>query len=291
MLIKRIITAVVLAAIAITAIFVLPKLLFYLFIGIIVLLAGWEWTALANINRTFGKVLFLLGLLFPMLFVTFWPQILEITANILERPQIKQYSGILEWFVIGPVLFWLLMMFLIRNVSEQLLKLEFKRKIVILVGWFVLLSAWMFLVKLRAYYGSEAAFYFLALIWIADIAAFFVGKKWGKDKLAPSISPGKTTQGMYGALASAVVCSTILGLYYQYPVMIAMDFALLSLLTVLISIYGDLFFSLVKRKNEVKDSGSLLPGHGGVLDRIDSVVAAAPFYYAGVILIGRSVFS
>jgi phosphatidate cytidylyltransferase len=96
---------------------------------------------------------------------------------------------------------------------------------------------------------------------------------------------------MHGAIVSAIVCGILLALYYEYPIMIALDFGMLSVMTVTVSIYGDLFFSLVKRKNEVKDSGSLLPGHGGVLDRIDSVIAAAPFYYAGVILIGRSVFS
>jgi phosphatidate cytidylyltransferase len=183
------------------------------------------------------------------------------------------------------------MMILIRKLPSELLNIELKKRSKIFIGWFVLFSAWMFLTKLRAFYGPSAALYFLLLIWIADIAAFFTGKKWGVEKLAESISPGKTIQGMYGALGSAVVCSIILALYYGYPMMIASDFALLSVLTVLISIYGDLFFSLVKRKNGVKDSGILLPGHGGVLDRIDSVIAAAPFYYAGVILIGRSVFS
>jgi phosphatidate cytidylyltransferase len=145
--------------------------------------------------------------------------------------------------------------------------------------------------------------YFLILIWLADISAYFVGKKWGKDKLAPEISPGKTLQGMYGALASAVVSSV--GFYFCGKLvaedtgapqdeslwfldeLVSVDIAFLSILTVLLSIYGDLFFSLVKRRKGVKDSGKLLPGHGGILDRVDSIIAAAPFFYAGILLIGR----
>lgn len=291
MLLQRILTALVLATVAITAIFVLPTLYFYLFIAVIVLIAAWEWAGLSEISKISGKIAFLLLLIVPMLGVAFWTQILELLSRLLEWPGIKEYSGALEWLVIGPVLFWLMMMILIRKVPEELLKIKLKKSFKVFIGWFVLLSAWMFVTKLRAYYGSEAVMYFLALIWIADIAAYFTGKKFGKDKLAPVISPGKTTQGMYGAIISAMILSVILALYYDYPMMIAMDFGFLSVLTVLISIYGDLFFSLVKRQNGVKDSGSILPGHGGVLDRIDSVIAAAPFYYAGVILIGRSVFS
>ncbi|MBE9526716.1 MAG: phosphatidate cytidylyltransferase [Proteobacteria bacterium] len=291
MLLQRILTALVLAAVAIAAIFLLPTLYFFLFIAIIVLIGAWEWTALSEINKTSGKLAFLLFLIIPMLGVAFWTQILELISQLLEWPAVKEYSGALEWLVIGPVLFWVMMMMLIRKVPEVLLKIEIKKGLTVFIGWFILFSAWMFLVKLRAFYGSEAVMYFLALIWIADIAAFFTGKKFGKDKLAPEISPGKTIQGMYGAILSAIICAVLLALYYGYPFMIATDFAFLSVLTVLISIYGDLFFSLVKRKNKVKDSGSILPGHGGVLDRIDSVVAAAPFYYAGVILIGMSVFS
>lgn len=291
MLIQRIITGLVLASVAIAAIFLLPILYFYLFIAIIVLIGAWEWVSLSAIEKISAKVLFLLSLIFPMLFVTFWTQILEILSQLLEWPEIKEYSGLLEWLVIGPIIFWILMMILIRKVPEDLLNLQLKKNYKLFIGWFVLFSAWMFLTKLRAYYGSEAVMYFLALIWIADIAAYFSGKKFGKDKLAPLISPGKTIQGMYGAIISAMLCSVFLALYYDYPMMIATDFGMLSILTVLLSIYGDLFFSLVKRQNNVKDTGSILPGHGGVLDRIDSVIAAAPFYYAGVILIGRSVFS
>lgn len=291
MLLQRILTALVLAAVAIAAIFLLPTLYFSLFIAIIVLIGAWEWTVLSEINKISGKLAFLLFLIIPMLGVAFWTQILELIAQLLEWPAVKEYSGALEWLVIGPVLFWVMMMMLIRKVPEVLLKIEIKKGLTVFIGWFILFSAWMFLVKLRAFYGSEAVMYFLALIWIADIAAYFTGKKFGKDKLAPEISPGKTIQGMYGAILSAIICAVLLALYYGYPFMIATDFALLSVLTVLISIYGDLFFSLIKRKNKVKDSGSILPGHGGVLDRIDSVVAAAPFYYAGVILIGMSVFS
>jgi len=291
MLLQRITTALVLAAVAITAIFTLPIMYFYPFIGVIVLIAAWEWTELSSINSVTGKILFLVSLILPMLFIAFWTYILEFLSVLLEWPKIKEYSGILEWLVIGPVIFWVMMMMLIRKAPEELLALELKTRYKVFIGWFVLFSAWMFIVKLRAFYGPGAVMYFLILIWAADIAAYFSGKKFGVDKLAPLISPGKTVQGMYGAMGSALVCGIVLALYYGYPIMIATDFIMLSLLTVLVSIYGDLFFSLVKRKNNVKDSGTILPGHGGVLDRIDSVIAAAPFYYAGVILIGRGVFA
>ena len=291
MLLQRILTALVLATIAIAAIFKLPVLLFYLFLAIIILLAAWEWADLVGIHKIIGKLGFLLLLIVPMLAVTFFTQILEALSILLDNIAIKQQSGALEWLVIGPVVFWVFITFAIKRAPDALLKLKLKKSYKVFLGWFLLLSAWMFLAKLRAFYGAEAALYFLVLIWVADISAFFAGKKFGKDKLAPVISPGKTVQGMYGALFSALICSICLALYYGFPLMIATDFTLLSMLTVLISIHGDLFFSLVKRQVGVKDSGTLLPGHGGILDRIDSVIAAAPFYYAGIILIGRSVYA
>ena len=290
MLLKRIITASVLASLIALAVFVLPAEYFSLLIGIITLLAAWEWVKLVGISSLPFVVLFFILLITPMLGIHFWTQLLELTAQITDWPDVRDYSGILEWFVIPPVLFWILVMILIRNVPTNLLNLQLRIRYKALIGWFVLLSAWMFLTRLRAFYGPEMTMFFLVLIWAADVSAYFSGKKWGVTKLASEISPGKTVAGMYGALIVGVICaSTFIGYYgYRDGFVWArvFDFILLSLLTVLISIYGDLFISVVKRQRGVKDSGTLLPGHGGVLDRIDSLIAAIPFFYAGIVLIG-----
>jgi phosphatidate cytidylyltransferase len=291
MLLPRILTALVLAAVAVAAVFQLPAVYFSLFLAIIVLLGAWEWAGLTGKHSVLAKLIFLFTLIIPMLGIQFWTVLLEILSEVMEWPGVKEYSGVLEWLVIAPVVFWVINMLLIRKAPQQMLDLDLKPKYQTFTGWFVLLFAWMFLSKLRAYYGPEMTMYFLVLIWAADIAAYFTGKKFGKEKLAELISPGKTVQGMYGALLAGALCGIGLGFIYGFPMKIISDFTLLSTLTVLVSIYGDLFFSLVKRRVGVKDSGSLLPGHGGILDRVDSVIAAIPFFYAGIILIGRSVFA
>jgi phosphatidate cytidylyltransferase len=289
MLLKRILTASVLAFLIALAVFKLPMEYFSLVIGLITLLAAWEWSNLAGITSLFKRIVFLLVLILPMLGIQFWTQILELIAQTVDWPDVRDYSGILEWLVIPPVLFWILVMILIRNTPTGVLNLTLKTGYKALIGWFILLSAWMFLSRLRAFYGTEMTMYFLILIWVADISAYFVGKKWGTTKLAPDISPGKTVAGMYGALISGLVCAVVLSLIYGFQLMIAADFVLLSVLTVLISIYGDLFVSVVKRQRGVKDSGSLLPGHGGVLDRVDSMIAAIPFFYGCIYFVYRLV--
>ncbi|NJA05070.1 MULTISPECIES: phosphatidate cytidylyltransferase [Methylomonas] len=307
MLLKRVLTASVLAALVIVAVFKLPALLFSLFIAIITFIAAWEWLALTGVDSLGRKLLFFGAMLVPMFGVTYWTELLELLSEAMEWPEIKDYSDVLEWLVFAPVLFWILTMVLIRQTGPQLLTAQFSPRLQAFLGWLVLMSAWMFLSKLRAYYGSGMVIYLLLLIWAADISAYFAGKKWGTDKLAPEISPGKTIQGMYGALVSAVVCGIGFFIYGKtistesaqaqegmmqfLDELVFFDMLMLSVFTVLISIYGDLFFSLVKRRKGVKDSGSLLPGHGGVLDRIDSIVAATPFFYAGILLIGRIFYS
>jgi len=285
MLLQRIITALILVPLVVLAVFQLHPQYFSLLIGLVTLLAAWEWTNLIGINSSLKRALFLVSLVLPMLWVHFWTQFLELTAQVLDWPDVRNYSGALEWLVIAPVLFWVLVMILIRNVPQGILKLEMKIGYKALIGWLVLFATWMFLSRLRAFYDAELTLYFLILIWAADITAYFAGKKFGKTQLAPEISPGKTVQGMYGALIAGGVCAIVLSLIYDFPWMVASDFVILSILTVLVSIYGDLFFSVVKRQRGVKDTGSILPGHGGILDRIDSLIAAIPFFYAGIILI------
>lgn len=285
MLLKRIITASILAALVATAVFTLPPEYFSLLLGILTLVAAWEWLYLIDVRSITKRLLFLLALIVPMVGLHLWTHFLELLAQWTKWPEIRFYSGILEWLVIPPILFWIVVMISIRNLPNTVLNLQMKLRYKALIGWFILLACWMFLTRLRAFYEPPMTMYFLVLIWVADISAYFVGKKYGKTKLAPDISPGKTVAGFYGAIVSGLVCAIVLSLIYGFNYVFAADFALLSMLTVLISVYGDLFFSVVKRQRGVKDSGAILPGHGGILDRVDSIIAAIPLFYAGIYLI------
>lgn len=289
MLLQRIITAVILVPLVVLAVLKLPSDYFSLIFALIMLLGAWEWANLVEIPSLFRRILFLVLLVLPMLLVHFWTQLLELIAQLSDIPTIREYSGVIEWLVIPPVLFWILAMALIRKAPTNILTMQLKPRNKVLLGGFLLFSAWLFLSRLRTLYEPSMALYFLILIWAADISAYFVGKKYGTTKLSPEISPGKTLAGVYGALASAVVAAIMLGLIFQFNIVFIMDFVLLSVLTVLVSIYGDLFFSVVKRQRGVKDTGTLLPGHGGILDRLDSLIAGVPVFYAGLYLVYRSI--
>jgi phosphatidate cytidylyltransferase len=313
MLRQRVITAAILAPLVVLAVFQLPVDIFSLIFALIILVAGWEWGRLIGITEKRNIYFFIAALIAPMLFIHFWTQFLEALQYLIETgqqqiyqkakaagwisissfmeylniPDVRSYSGILEGLMVPPVLFWVIVMLVIKHAPDNILKLELKTKHKAWIGGFVLVMAWLFFVRMRTLYGPEMTMYFLILIWVADISAYFAGKKFGTTKLAPEISPGKTTAGFYGAILSAAVCGILLSLIYGFQFIIATDFVLLSVLTVLISVFGDLFFSVAKRQGGVKESGSILPGHGGILDRIDSIIAAAPFFYTGVYLIYR----
>ena len=148
------------------------------------------------------------------------------------------------------------------------------------------------LIYLHQYHGGWVLLYLLTLVWVADSGAYFSGRKFGKHKLAPAISPGKTWEGVIGGILANLLWMLAV---YQAPVMHNMiiglnlslpQFLLIGLATSLISVVGDLFESILKREAGVKDSGKILPGHGGVLDRIDSIIAASPIFVAGLFLAG-----
>jgi phosphatidate cytidylyltransferase len=143
------------------------------------------------------------------------------------------------------------------------------------------------LVYLHAVYGGEALLYLLSLVWVADIGAYFIGRRFGRNKLAPAVSPGKTWEGVAGGLLFNLVW---VGVVFQFSTAWGMglvEFLLISLATSLVSVVGDLFESVLKREAGVKDSGRLLPGHGGMLDRIDSLIAASPVFVAGLFIAGQ----
>jgi phosphatidate cytidylyltransferase len=266
MLKQRTLTALVLAPLAIAMILLLPTAGFALVIAAISLQALWEWTRLAGVTSTAVRVavvaanIALLGLL--------W--LLRTTP--------------LAWYAIGAgVAWWLLSLLWLRHFSYAAAPTRENALLKLLAAELAVLPAWLAFVQLHgsADHGRYWALLVIILVWAADTGAYFAGKSWGTTKLAPRISPNKTRAGAYGALVLAGAVALVGGwLLGERDALLLALFAL-ALLTVLASILGDLVESLLKRQANVKDSGTLFPGHGGLLDRADSLFSAVPVFVAG----------
>lgn len=285
MLLTRVITASILAPFVIWGILKLPNEYFRAIWGLVILFCAWEWSNLAGLKTVISRVLFMLVIVVSIVPFWYWTDIIAHIAQYLESSEILKYSTVIDWFATPAVAFWLVVSIAIKRNEKKLLKSRPSTKMKLIVGWFVLAVAWLFLDRLRHFHGPEFVLFLFILIWLADISAYFVGRAYGKEKLSPQISPGKTLAGMYGALVCAIIAPVVLGFYYDFKTIIIFDFIFVSLTTVLVSIYGDLGMSLAKRWRGVKDSGTLLPGHGGLLDRLDSLLAAIPIFYTGLVLI------
>jgi len=149
----------------------------------------------------------------------------------------------------------------------------------LLIGLLVLLPAWQGLVLLKHWpLGNWLILSVMVLVWAADIGAYFSGRAFGKRKLAPQVSPGKSWEGVYGGLAVSLVITLVVGISRDWGVGQILLGLLGAALVVMASVIGDLTESMFKRRSGIKDSSNLLPGHGGVLDRIDSLTAAIPLF-------------
>jgi phosphatidate cytidylyltransferase len=149
-------------------------------------------------------------------------------------------------------------------------------------GVMLLVPMWVALINLHSDYGGEYFLLLMLLIWGADSGAYFVGRVFGKHKLAPKVSPGKSVEGVIGGVIFAVVIMLIFLQYQNIAIDNYFGYLLLAIVVTSISVLGDLYESLFKRISGFKDSGNILPGHGGILDRIDSLTAAAPFFLLGL---------
>ncbi|WP_412479957.1 phosphatidate cytidylyltransferase [Azonexus sp. IMCC34839] len=258
MLKTRVITALVIAALLIPAIFFLDAQNWALLTAAITGIAAWEFARLASFSKA-AQIGF--GVMVGMLAAG--------AALLLDAAQLKVfgtvalYLSVAFWLAVVP--FWLRARWEVRAVWKMLL-----------VGLVVLLPTWFALIAVRGH-GPVWLFGALLLVALADIAAYFFGRAFGKRKLAPNISPGKTWEGAYGAMFSVTLLALVAmwsseGFSIDRTVFLLVAMPLLTL----VSIAGDLFESMLKRQAGMKDSSQLLPGHGGVLDRIDSHTAALP---------------
>jgi phosphatidate cytidylyltransferase len=264
----RIVTALLLVTGLLAALFWLPALGWKFFVAGLAGLAAWEWSGLSGFPRAArAAYAVIVAAATASLAMIAFPS--QVAASAQPQVGLIGFGYLLAlgfWLLLVPV--WLLQKWRLEGWPASGL-----------VGAIVLVPAALAMVHLRES-SPLLLLAAMATVWIADIAAYFVGRRFGRRKLAPSVSPGKTWEGALGA-AVAVVCYGMLvsagfGQSGVRGVGGHLLFALLLLLVTAVSIIGDLFESLMKRQAGVKDSGSLLPGHGGVLDRIDSLTSTLP---------------
>jgi phosphatidate cytidylyltransferase len=252
----RIITALIFAPLVVSAIYFLPLALYAVFFWLIAAAGAYEWAGLSGVT----------GRLRRAGYVAVLAVLALLTWQFPERWPVVLWLGVAFWALaaIAVVAY--------PTGGHWAVHPAFSAPAGLVVAW----SAWLALVVIRVQPGGATwVLWLLLLVWSADIGAYFAGRRYGRRKLAPLVSPGKTWEGLLGGVAMSLVITLAVlapmgALSAWWPPVIV--------LLVVVSIFGDLFESVLKRKRGVKDSGAMLPGHGGMLDRIDSVVAVLPVF-------------
>ncbi|CAI8995719.1 phosphatidate cytidylyltransferase [Pseudomonas sp. IT-P294] len=259
MLKQRIITALILLPIALCGFFLLEGTGFALFIGLVVTLGAWEWARLAGFTAQPIRIAYAAVVAFILFIMHILP-------------------GLAPWVLGASVLWWGVATYLVLTYprsSEHWASAACK----LVIGLLILLPAWQGLVQIKQEpLGNWLIMAVMVLVWGADIGAYFSGRAFGKRKLAPKVSPGKSWEGVYGGLLLSLVLAAIVGVARDWSFVQILMGLLGSAVIVFISVVGDLTESMFKRQSGIKDSSNLLPGHGGVLDRIDSLTAAIPVF-------------
>jgi len=268
---QRIITAAWLAPLTLIGLFGLQGGAFALFTALMVLLGAWEWTNLAGVTRQRARLqlvavmaLLMLGMWFSGATFAVWPLWIAAIGWLLNLYWVVHYPDAKQQWQSTP------------------------RRL--LMGLWVLLPCWVGFNILRDS-GAVWLLLVLLLVWTADIGAYFAGRRWGKRKLAPRVSPGKSWEGVIGGLVATSLLALAFSLWQSLDLAETLALMLITGLVTLISVLGDLLESMLKRYRDIKDSSQLLPGHGGVLDRIDSLTAAIPLFALLYVQVLVQVFS
>jgi len=273
MLKQRLITAAILIPIVVLAILQSSNSLFQWLMAGITLLAALEWLKIVGVE-TRGETAVTVSI----------GAVVAVTSHLYLPDQLVFVFSGLSW-----LLATLFVICFAHKPLSGVVDSTFKGKSFgIAIVLMVLIPFWLTAVILHdsSSLGPQQLLYVMVSVWLADSGGYFAGKRWGSQKLASVISPNKTWQGVYGALVLAGIWAGIAFLLGINGTISFGAWVALTLVTVLISVIGDLFESVFKRSHQVKDSGNLLPGHGGMLDRIDSLMAAVPVFVVGLALLG-----
>lgn len=275
MLKQRVITGIILAISFFAALFALPTLGFIALMAVVLAYAAWEWSHLAGLNSAAGRGSYMFSVVgigaAMAAYIGFENNIL-----LADPPR---------FLLLISCTWWAIAVLWVQSYPSSAV-LWGRRWPCLLMGAFVLLPMWLAFAGLMSLAeGSKLVLTVVLLVAMADIGAYFVGRAVGRTKLAPKVSPGKTWEGLLGGQLAIIVIVATVGLFLDFePSRIGLWLGL-AMVTGLASVVGDLVESMVKRHRGVKDSGTILPGHGGVLDRIDGLTAALPVFSLGLSLL------
>ncbi len=261
MLKLRIITAICLLLFFLSALFFLPPILWGMLLLGMTIVASREWCTLGQFNTK-------QTLVYLIITTILGGELLFVLSEVVD---VNPITNDIVWPYVVSLVFWVLIVPFLLTLSKP----ARNTAMMMLIGWLVLLPTLLAMYQLRTI-DPMILLIFMSVVWISDTAAYFVGKKFGKHKLAPQISPGKTWEGVMGALLAVLCYAMALGYYLEETIsfVIMLTFAVIGL--AILGIIGDLFESQLKRQVGIKDSGTILPGHGGVLDRIDALTSTLP---------------
>lgn len=236
------------------------------FVCILTIWASWEWGFIVGIENKLYRI----GYIVVVLFFT------------LVSFQMQLSLVLLLGFV-----WWLLVKHYVKTYAKREQAWYKKISLKALMGLPTMIPCAISMYHVRATeQGSLLLLYFLILVCVADSGAYFGGRLWGKRKLAPEVSPGKTVEGMLCGVGLSIPIALISAVLWHLPLGQWFWWVIIALVTVLFSVLGDLYISMLKRIRGVKDTGTMLPGHGGLLDRIDGILAAMPIFALGLVLLG-----